>query len=129
MAMSDYLENAIAKHTVGIANFPMPTNVYLALFTADPTDTGDLSGEVNAADYTRLLLNGKINVTSNVISNTQVLDFAPAANPWGTIGYLAIVDAQTAGNILYHGALVNPKTINTNDVFAILAGDLTITLN
>ena len=53
MAMTDYLEAALAKHSVGLEAFTPPVSIYLALFTADPTDSGSLVNEVSAADYTR----------------------------------------------------------------------------
>jgi hypothetical protein len=38
--MTDYLEKKLLDHTLGKAAYTMPTTVYLALFTADPGDTG-----------------------------------------------------------------------------------------
>jgi hypothetical protein len=39
------------------------------------------------------------------------------------------MDASTSGNMLFHGALTVSKTIDTNDIFRINAGDLDITID
>ena len=38
MSKSNYLENKILDHALGTTAFTQPTNQYLALHTADPTD-------------------------------------------------------------------------------------------
>ena len=37
---SDYLENEILDHVLGGADYARPATVYIALYTADPTDAG-----------------------------------------------------------------------------------------
>ena len=39
-SMSDFLENAVLLHVTKGASYTQPTNLYLALFTAAPTDAG-----------------------------------------------------------------------------------------
>ena len=129
MSMSNYLETALCKHTAGIANFPMPTNLYLALLTSDPTDVGDLSGEVVAGDYHRYDLTGNLIVVNNIISNSLTIAFPSAISLWGNITHVAICDSSAVGNVLYHGALATLKTIDNGDVFVLLASNLTITLD
>ena len=38
MSKSNYLENKLLDHALGTTAFTQPTNQYLALHTADPTD-------------------------------------------------------------------------------------------
>ena len=40
MAKSNYLENKVIDHFLGTSSTSAPSNVYLALFTSDPTDAG-----------------------------------------------------------------------------------------
>ena len=50
---------------------------------------------------------------------------------WGTIVAVAIVDSTTydAGNMLLHGILNDPVTINNGDTFKISSNDLNITFD
>ena len=41
---------------------------------------------------------------------------------------MAIVDALTAGNVLFHGALTTPRIVLDGDTFKFNAGDIDITL-
>ena len=52
-----------------------------------------------------------------------------ATGSWGTIGWVAVWDNSTGGNMLFHGALTTSKTIASGDVFRVPAGDLDITLD
>jgi len=62
-------------------------------------------------------------------SNTSAIEFPTATASWGTVGWVAVWDNLSGGNLLFHGALTASKTIASGDVFRIPAGDLDITLD
>lgn len=43
---SDYLEEKIIQTTLRGQAMPVPSNIYIALFTADPADAANLANEV-----------------------------------------------------------------------------------
>ena len=125
-ALSNYLENALINGTLRNTQYTVPTNVYVGLFTTDPTDAGS-GTEITGGSYVRKV--ATFGAPSNGASSTSAdVQFDQATADWGNIGWFGIHDASTAGNLLYHGALTVSKTIETGDVFKIASGNLTVTL-
>jgi hypothetical protein len=125
-AFSNYLENKILLHVLSNTAYTSPTTVYLGLHTADPTDAGT-GTEVSGGSYARQSFASTI--SGNAASNTSAIEFPTATASWGTVGWVAVWDNLTSGNLLFHGALTASKTIASGDVFRIPAGDLDITLD
>jgi hypothetical protein len=140
-AMSDYLENQIVDHIFRTASFTKPTNVYIGLFTAAPSDSGG-GTEVTGGSYAReggaplnTLWNGTHGNTTGASSGTGGLTdnaadvtFTTATAAWGTVTHIGVFDAVTGGNLLIHGILTASKVIGDTDTFKINAGDFDITL-
>lgn len=126
-AASNYLENKILEHTLGIATYTPESTVYLALFTSDPTDAGT-GTEVSTGGYTRQSISFGTVGSGSVSSNADIT-FGPATASYGTVSHIGVYDAASSGNLLYHGALSSSKTVDTNDSFVVESGDLTITLD
>jgi hypothetical protein len=126
MSMSDYLENKILNAVLRNTAYTSPSQVYIALFTSDPTDAGT-GTEVNGGGYARQPIT--FNAPSNgQVTNSMDILFPVATASWGTVTHIGIYDASTGGNLLFHGALTTSKTISTDDQLKIAAGDITITL-
>ena len=128
MATSDYLENALVNHVLRNTALTSPVTVYLALFTADPTDANVTANEVATASYARVAITFTA-PADGATENTAELAFAQATESWGTITHIGVYDASTIGNLLYHGALSASKAVDLNDTFKIATGDLDITLS
>jgi hypothetical protein len=133
-ALSDYTENALLNHVLRNQAMTSPTTVYVALFTADPTDADsgtevpDVDGSSNATAYARQ--SAAFDVPSNgATANSADILFPEATADWGTITHVGIYDGNTGtDNLLFHGQLTSAKTIETGDQFKIAAGDLDVTL-
>jgi hypothetical protein len=124
--MSNYLENALINATLRNTSYTSPATVYLALYTTDPTDA-DSGTEVSGNAYVRQSIT--FGAPSNGVStNTAAIEFPQATGSWGTVAYVGIRDASTAGNLLFHTALDASKTIATGDVFRVAIGSLSVTL-
>lgn len=63
------------------------------------------------------------------IKNSAEVSFAAATADWGTVTHIGIRDAATAGNLLYFGALDNPRSILTGDRFKLLVDSVVLTLS
>jgi hypothetical protein len=134
-AASDYLEPKILDHVLGkgARNLTSPPNLYVALFTGSSAsaevEAGTLTSEVSDANYARQSITFDT-ATSSGASNSNAITFAAAAADIGTIRHMAIMDGDTEGsnNVLFHGAITNPKEIFQDDSFQIPIGSITITL-
>ncbi len=119
-AMSDYLEGEIIKHIFRTGSFTKPTALYVGLFTAAPSDAGG-GTEVSGGGYARAQLDpGDTNWSAPVsgdghTDNLAEITFPAPTADWGVVTHFAIFDAATAGNMLFHGALTQAKTINNGD--------------
>ena len=126
--MSNYLENALLNATLNATTYTAPATVYVSLWTSDPTDAGS-GTEVSGGSYARTAVSfATASGTSGNVLNDADVTFPTATASWGTVGWIGINDAATAGNLLYHTALDTSKTIDTGDIFKISTGNLSVTL-
>jgi hypothetical protein len=127
-SFSDYTENLVLNYLLTTNSVTRPTAWYVGLFTAAPSDTGG-GTEVSGSSYARVAT-GSITVsgTATTATNAAAIEFAASSGTWGSIGWAAIFDASTGGNMLAWAALTTARTINSGDVFRIPAGSLTVTL-
>lgn len=123
--LSDFLENRLLDHSLGTSAYTMPAQLYLALFTTDPTDAGG-GVEVSGGAYTRQAINFNASANGQATNATDIL-FPVATAAWGDVGFIGLFDAQVGGNLLWHGASTS-KTINTDDQWKVSAGNLSVTL-
>ena len=136
---SDYLEEKIIETTLRGAVMPAPSSIYVALFTSDPTDGNVTTNEAvvgvwpayNRQDAAAgaAIATGWTPSSNGVSSNAKVITF-PANNGAValTITHLALYDAQSGGNMLYHAPLVSSKTLQVGDVLSFGIGALTVTI-
>lgn len=108
-------------------NVTAPANVYVALFSAAPSDAGG-GTEVSTGAYARQLCGfGAPAGTPRVTSNAADILFPVVTVGYGPVTHFAIMDAVTAGNMLYWAALAASKTFAINDQAVFRAGQLTVT--
>jgi len=124
--MSNFLENALINATLRNTAYTSPAAVYLALYTTDPTDA-DAGAEVVGNGYERQAITFGA-PSDGVSTNSAVIEFPQATGSWGTIAYIGIRDASTAGNLLFHSPLDVSKIIATGDVFRVAIGSLSVAL-
>ncbi|MFH1845180.1 MAG: hypothetical protein ABIF77_18495 [bacterium] len=133
-ALSDYLEAKYLDLTYNGVAFTPPAAVYIALYTADPTDA-DTGTEVSGSGYARAQVNPngggapEFNLaitdgTGKMVTNAGDIEFPAATAAWGTVTHFGVKDAATGGNLLHHGALDQAQTVNSGGIFRIAAGDL-----
>ena len=108
--------------------------MYVALFKTDPTDAGT-GAELTDSAYVRqrahasVASDGFTAPSNGSGSNTRTLVFPAISNTQVTITHWGIFDAQTAGNLLFHAPLTNPKTLDPADVLSFPVGSLVVTLS
>ena len=124
-SISDALENKLLDHVLKTTPFTVPTNIYVALSTTDPLDTG--AGISEPSDgYARVVMDSWDAAASRATQNTSQITFAQASGDWGTITHWAIFDAITGGNFLAHGDFSASKTCPIGTNLYIAAGDIDV---
>jgi hypothetical protein len=129
---SDYLEQQIFNHIFRNDTFSKPGNVFIGLTKDVPLDDGTYT-EIDGTAYARYAgASGDAiwGVHSDTASNSVEFSFPTAGSNWGVVSGVVITDAQapSGGNVLLHGELTSPKTVETGDVFRFGVGDLDITI-
>ena len=128
MGFSDYLENKILDHVFKGAVFTQPANLYVALFTAGPSDAGG-GTEVSGGGYTRVNHDAWDVASSGATQNTTVVTFPKATSGWGVVTHVGVYDAATGGYLIAWAALTVPKAIDQDDTAEFPAGAIDITLD
>ena len=152
--MSDFLENKVIDwllraQAIGITGATAaagtgPANVYIGLFTANPSDTGG-GTEVAGGSYARQTVVSALTAwagtqsaastvassgTIGTTSNNNAITFAAPTAAWGTVTGIGIYDATSAGNLLFWAPLTTSKTINNGDAApSFAAASLTIQID
>jgi len=125
MPKSYYFDNAVLNAALLNVAYPTPTSVWVALYTTSPDPTGGGS-EVSGGGYLRIQATF-VTPADGAVSNTADITYPVATSAWGTITSFAILDAPTAGNILYYGTLSASRIVQQNDQIKFPLGQLTVT--
>ena len=123
---SDYLENELLDHVFNNSAYTSPTTVYLALYTAAPTDAGG-GTEVSGNGYSRQAVTFGTSA-SGAIANTAAVSFTASGGNWGDILAVGYFDASSAGNFLAWDGTAT-ATVNDGGTLTFPIGDLDITLD
>lgn len=134
-AASNYLENMIVNSVLRGQSFTVPTEVYVALHTGNPNETG--ANEVdNTAwpSYNRMdskqgdTLENAWSAPNNGVSRNQKQLIFPVYNGTGslTITHFSLFNAETGGQMLVGAALDTSRTIQAGDVFVVDIEKLTV---
>jgi hypothetical protein len=129
-ACSDYLENKLLDHVLTATAYTQPSTRYLALFTADTgLETNSPSAEISTSGtaYVRKTVTFAAASGGTCATNATVT-FDTATASWGLVTHIAIMDAETSGNVLFYGALTTSKQIDAADTMQVTSGNLTVSL-
>lgn len=106
--------NALGDHSIGEADIGALGDTYLALFLANPGDTGSVANEVTGTDYERQLLTGSMSAFVDKLStNTAEINFGVPGSDWGTIPYVGIMTHVTAGVMRFYQQIPSPRVAMT----------------
>ncbi len=124
MPATDFFEDLVLNHALRLEAFTIST-WYVGLWLTDPTASGDLDGEITAADYQR-----KIISWSGANQNVSQINWAPATSSWGTINFLALTNNSTknTGQVLVYGPTTEAFTVVSGVPLTILAAGLLLEL-
>ena len=128
--LTDYAEQKLNDHILGITSYTKPTATYASLHTASPTDTGSHSNELTAAGYGRVSITSSMNATdstSGLSDNASAIEIGPVTEDAGTVTHAGLDDASTSGNMLLWVQNTASRTLLDGDSFRWAAGQLSVT--
>ena len=134
--LTNYLEDKIWNHVFGSTTYTKPTNWYVGLLTATPSDSAG-GTEVSGGSYARQVCAFTITGTGPALAtNTSAITFPTATADWGIVGWIGIYDAVSSGNLVAYQNLqksdfstTTTKTVNDGDIFKFNASTIKITLD
>lgn len=122
---SNYLENKLIDHALGTATYTKPTSVYVALYTAMPSDSS-AGTEVTGGSYVRKIATFGAASGGSATNNTNI-DFT--SMPTTSVVGVGVLDALSSGNLLFWSDLPSTISVIAGDTVRIASGALSISLD
>ena len=124
-------EQRLLEDSLGISP---ASDRYLAIFESTKSESelesGDVSGEVTGYTGDRPSLSwgsgGQVNGAYTVETDADV-EFADM--PSGTIGYIAIMDADSGGSARWWGQLDTNRSVDSGDTLRFQSGEVSVALD
>jgi len=128
--ISDYLANALLDFAFRNQAYSQPT-IYVALCTAavGDNDTGSTITEPSGNGYARKAHSSWSAASEGASSNSGAITFNNPTGSWGTCTDVAVLDAATAGNLLFYSDDIVDQAPGTGDTVQFADGDLDITMS
>lgn len=149
MSMSNVLRNKLVDFLLRAQAYSPPATLYVALCTSPPTAAA-VGTEVTATGYTRAAVTSSLanwagtqstgsttasTGTSGLSTNNATITFGtPTVDVSGNVSHYMVMDASTAGNMLFFGTIVDsggtatPRTVAAGDGLSFAAGTLKVQL-
>ena len=123
MAFTDAVDQAFLDY------FLTTYTLYAGYGTTEPSKDGTGATEPSDAAYARVAVESSPGMarTGSEIDNDDAIEFAEATEDQGTITYAYLFSAETAGNLIWFGALTASKAVPTGSTPRFPAGDFNIT--
>lgn len=132
----ELLFNNAAIANIGDASGIQPSaaagSLYVALFTADPTDAGVIDNEADYTGYARVAVarsSAGWAIADNNASNTAAITFGECTAGSNTVTHFGIMTAATGGTMLFSGALTASLAISAGITPEFAAGALDINVD
>lgn len=130
--ISIFAENSWLDHILKVAVWTPPTDIYLSLHTADPTEDGSGAECANANNYSRTTISSMFSTVaaSRIISNDGLITCPTASGSWGTVTDWGIWDSGTwgAGNLLAFGTFTAGKAVGAGQTPKVNIGEIDISV-
>lgn len=130
--ITTYFKNLIADnlwHTAGDAESAIPATYYVALSSTEPQEDGTgVTEPSGASNYNRQALGAMKVASDGTTSNANGIAWSRFEANQGTIGFWALYDAKTGGQMLMGGALDSEKHLDAGTTIAFEPGALVLSI-
>ena len=127
MPMTTYLENAVLNATLKGTTYTSPANVYMALYSTTNSQ-GTPGTELTGNGYSRQAVPFATSASGGIIQNTGNATFTASGGDWTTAVSAAVMDASSAGNMLYFNNSMSTQTVQNGQSLTYQTGQVTITI-
>ena len=128
--MSNSAENKVLKALLQGTDidFRASANLYLALFTADPTESGVFTNEANFTGYARVAVAKASGWTDggSTFTNASLIQFPQCTAGNNTITHFALCTLASGGEVVVSGALNASLNISSGIQAQFSAGSLSV---
>jgi hypothetical protein len=93
-----------------------PSNVYAALHTSNPGESGNPATEVAGGSYNRIKVDFAY-ASGKTAANIKLLKWSNL--PYCIVTHVALWDHEDGGHVVVYAELSNPKTVATGQTFVI----------
>lgn len=128
MSATNYLEDKFLLASLTGNTYTGNGTVYLALYSTAPGESGS-GTELSGSGYSRQSIAFSVNTGNGVATNTANVVFGNATADWSTAVAYGVIDAPSAGNILYTGNLTPNQTVFNGFNLTFPSGNVTISIN
>lgn len=136
-SFADFWENEVLDHLFMKGSYTMPTNLWVGLSTADPTDDASgLAEPDGTGSYARIETAGADwdAAAAGATANATILAFAESTAAWSTgatpLTHFGVFDALSGGNMVAYGSLsISRKVEAAGVVLRFPIGELDVTLD
>lgn len=134
--ISSYMEEDVLDHYLRGQASSAPASTFLAIFddtaTATELEAGTLTNEITGYTGDRPQVDGSLGAATQVggkgtVTTTVDIDYADM--PAVTTRWVAVMDAATAGNLLFYGQLTTDRTTSAGATLRFEAGEVTFDLD
>ena len=130
MSMSNSTENKTLKALLQGTDidFRVSDNLYLALFTADPTETGEFTNEATFTGYERVAVAKASGWTDggSTFTNAGLIQFPQCTAGTSTISHFALCTLASGGEVVVSGQLNANLNISSGIQAQFSAGSLSV---
>ncbi len=133
--LSTYSQTNLLNALLRGTNFTAPTvaSLRLALFTADPTQAGNVN-EIGSGGWYVRVATGTFTAPSasgsaSQSSNVAAVTFPAVTGAAVTVTFVGIYDNSSAGNMLFSAPLTSAKTLQIGDVLSFAPGTLVVSMD
>ena len=120
MPITDSYAQEVMIGAIGEGVLTPPTELWLALHTANPGRGGSFAAEVTGSGYARMEVT---NLISSVQGNGSValigtVEFPGQASVWGDITFVSLCKDETStapGTMMFYAENANPRYIDENE--------------
>jgi len=119
--LSNYIIDKLLDKVYRNTNFTSPTTLYVALHTAEPLPDGS-GAEVSTSGtaYVRQAVTFAA-VASHQSKNSGAITWPTATASWGSIPWMAVWDASSAGNLISYAQLPVTVTVSSGQTMPTFA--------
>ena len=128
MSATNFLEDKFLLTSLNGNTYTGNTTVYLALYSVAPGESGS-GTELSGSGYSRQSTAFTVNTGNGVATNSANVVFGNATADWSTAVAYGIVDATSAGNILYSGNLTPTLALKNGYNLTFPTGNITVSIS